>query len=105
MTTHRADGTNAGDRFVLRAERRGGSAAARWVRGAWGWVAGLLEGWIPFPEAGVVVVVEPGAGDREVLRVPVGADTFDGVAAALTADLGRLGPEEFVREWAPEPQG
>ncbi len=95
----------AGDRYVLRAEHRGGSTVRRWVRGVRGWVAGLLEGWVPFPETVDVVVVEPGVGDREVLRVPARVDSFDGVVAALTADLARLTPEEFVRQWGAAPGG
>lgn len=105
MTTHWSDGTTAGDRFVLRTEPRGGSTPRRWARGVQGWAAGLLEGWVPFPASADVVVVEPGAGGREVLRIPVGADTFDPVVTALTADLDRLTPEELVREWGAGPGG
>src|SRR5690606_4620332 len=96
VTTAGSQGRRAADRYAIRVEQRGGPAPARVARAAWLWLTGLLDGWLPYPESGVVVVTEPAAVDREVLRHPVRLDTFEEVVAAMSADLDRLGPEEFA---------
>lgn len=92
----------AGDRYAVRVEGMRDRPPVSWAKWVWIQLAGLLEGWLPAPTSGAVVLVEPAVADREVLRLPVTLDDVGATLEMVERDLARLSPGEFLAQWRVE---
>jgi hypothetical protein len=96
------DGLRAADVFAADLRPRSGGRLRHHLRIAGAFVAELAWQLLPAPAVHDVVVTRRDDG-TEVLRVPASLPLLDGEALAqMRAELDRLDPESFLREWSAE---
>jgi hypothetical protein len=95
-------GVRAADVFIAELRPRPGGRLRHRLRIAGAFVAELAWQLLPAPAVHDVVVTRRDDG-TEVLRVPASLPLLDGEALAqMRAELDRLDPESFLREWSVE---
>jgi hypothetical protein len=95
-------GMRAADVFTADLRPRPGGRLLHGLRIAWAFLSELLLQLLPTPAVHDVVVTRRDDGS-EVLRVPASLPLLAGEALAqMRAELDRLDPESFLREWSAE---
>ena len=95
-------GVRAADVFTAELRPRPGGPLLHRLRIAGAFLSELLLQLLPTPAVHDVVVTRRDDGS-EVLRVPASLPLLDGEALAqMRAELARLEPESFLREWSAE---
>lgn len=102
MDTPSPGGVRAADVFAAELLPRPGGRLLHAARIAGAFVAELAWQLLPAPTVHDVVVTRRDDGS-EVLRVPASLPLLDGEhLAQMRAELARLDPESFLREWSAE---